>query len=202
MNDSAFKSPGGLIGFLIAIFLFLACGCASYTTPGPGAELAALVPPEARGLTEPDIQKLLERKPVAVFPARLAVVRIQAANYLSHGAHSVGTGRYSVVTTREVEREEHFNRLGALPMVAGVAPLNRILLPFRLETDKELRMAAASLQADLLLIYTLGVSCERDCAAASFSVLSLDPAKRGSRRYLDGVSRDVRCQNRLCLWTR
>ena len=71
---------------------------------------------------------------------------------------SFGTGRYSVVTTREVESEEDFKRLSELPQVAGIAPLNQLLLPSNLDSIKSLREASARLKADILLIYTFDTS--------------------------------------------
>ncbi|WP_445427509.1 hypothetical protein [Alishewanella sp. HL-SH05] len=68
--------------------------------------------------------------------------------------NSFGTGRYSVITTREVESDDDFIRLSKLPQLAGIAPLNRILLPVDLDSVKALREASARLKADILLIYT------------------------------------------------
>jgi hypothetical protein len=59
------------------------------------------------------------------------------------------------VTTRDIEPEESFDKLAKLPQVAGVALVNRLLLPERLESTKDLRLAAARLKADMLLIYSL-----------------------------------------------
>jgi hypothetical protein len=40
-------------------------------------------------------------------------------------------------------------------MLRGLAPLNRLVLPQQLQSDRELRVGAAKLHADMLLIYTL-----------------------------------------------
>jgi len=82
------------------------------------------------------------------------VARVQAPEYQSHRNSSFGTGRYSVVTTRDVEGDDDFERIAALPGVAGLGPLNRILLPTSLDTIRALRVAAAQLKADILLVYT------------------------------------------------
>ncbi len=138
---------------LAAIFLV---GCTSYTTPGGGAELSSLT--EA-SVTDSDIQSVLDRKPASPFPARLAVVRIQAPRYRNYHLESYGYGRYSVVTTRDIESDKHFEQLNRLPMISTVVPLNQILMPEKLESDKELRAAAAHLHTDLLLVYTLNTMC-------------------------------------------
>lgn len=125
---------------------FLLTGCASYITPGGSVEL--------NKLTDASIHKIMSAQPAANFPANISTARVQAPNYTSYRLASFGTGRYSVVTTREVESEEDFKRLSELPMVVGIAPLNRILLPTKLDTIKALREGAARLKADILLVYT------------------------------------------------
>jgi len=130
--------------------LILLSGCASYTTPGGSVQL--------NQLADADINELMSKKPAASFPANLTVARVQAPGYQSHNISSYGTGRYSVVTTREVETEKDFERLSQLPKVAGIAPLNKILLPSKLDSVKDLREAAARLRTDILLIYTFDTS--------------------------------------------
>ncbi|MFX0199864.1 MAG: hypothetical protein ACFFCW_27390 [Candidatus Hodarchaeota archaeon] len=142
-----------LAGYLMLTFATISfVGCSSYVTPGGGADLASL---NEESLTDTDIQKILERKPASSFPAHLAVVRIQAPGYRCYRHESYGSGRYSVITTKDIETDEHFEKLRRLPMISAVAPLNQILLPTNLKSYKELRMAAAHLHADLLFVYTL-----------------------------------------------
>jgi hypothetical protein len=43
----------------------------------------------------------------------------------------------------------------AWPALAGVVPINRLLLPPKLESFDDLRLSAAQIQADVLLVYTL-----------------------------------------------
>jgi hypothetical protein len=148
------------------VALLAVTGCARYVTPGGGAALP--------GLADADIQDRLERKPTASFPARLAMARVQAPGYRSLTNQGYGSGRYTLVTTRDVEREGDFERLGRLPMVAGVGPLNRLLLPSMLDSFKDLRLAAASLRADMLLIYTFDTSFHvGGSAVPPLSVMSL-----------------------------
>ncbi len=121
--------------------------CAYYTTPGQAASLPSL--------TEPDIADAMARKPGAQFPAHIVIARVQAAGYQSESNEGYGSGTYSVLTTRDFETEEDFARLGAMPDVAGLGPLNRFLLPARLGSVRELRSAAAQLRGDILLLYTV-----------------------------------------------
>ncbi|AZZ98877.1 hypothetical protein [Pseudoalteromonas sp. R3] len=133
------------------LFLLLALGgCASYTTPGGGVQLS--------NLADADINELMSKEPAASFPARLSVARVQAPGYQSYKLNSFGHGRYSVVTTREVESEDDFRKLSELPQIQGIAPLNRILLPTNLDSIKSLREASARLKTDILLIYTFDTS--------------------------------------------
>ena len=133
--------------------LLMACavlaGCATYTTPGPGVSIANLSRADA------DIGELLKAEPASPFPARMAVARIQASGYSSPTNRCYGTGQYCVVTTRDIEPEETFDRMARLPQLEGLALMNRLLLPPNFKSMKDLRLAAASLKTDLLLVYSL-----------------------------------------------
>jgi hypothetical protein len=137
----------GICGLLAALAL---CGCASYRTPGGGVSI-----PE---ITSPGIAEAMARKPAASWPARLIVVRVQGSGYQSYTARGYGQGRFSVVTTRDIETEADFARLGAMPKVAAVGALNRLLLPGNLDSADDLRTAAAQLQGDIVLLYTIDTS--------------------------------------------
>jgi len=128
-------------------FIFILSGCAvKYITPGGGVELSRL--------SDVDINKLMSIEPAAHFPANIAIARVQASGYSSKNNQGYGSGRYSVVTARDVEQDEDIERIKNMPMVSGLGPLNRIILPPTLDTIKDLRVAAARLKADILLIYT------------------------------------------------
>jgi hypothetical protein len=138
--------------FQIVLFttVIILGGCATYTTPGGSVQLS--------NLADSDINELMSREPAASFPANISVARVQAPGYQSYKVSSFGTGRYSVVATREVESEEDFKKLSELPQVAGIAPLNKILLPTNLDSIRALREASARLKTDVLLIYTFDTS--------------------------------------------
>src|SRR5215210_3604349 len=98
----------------------LLTGCAaSYATPGRGAQMQVFgASPEAQAQdTDAGIQTMLDRKPLAAFPASIAVARVQAPNYSSYTAKAWGTGQYSVVTSRDIESGTDFERLAKLQMV-------------------------------------------------------------------------------------
>ena len=153
---------------LAALALSLA-GCATYIPPGAKADLQAFAPPS--------IQEGLAAKPTNPFPASIAAVRVQAPaysnEYLRQNGGQYGTGRYSVITVREVEEQAQFDRIAALPQVSGLVTLNRMLLPARLEGDREVRAAAARLQADLVFLYTFDTAFFDTDAAKPLTVITL-----------------------------
>lgn len=147
---------GGMLATALAAAALGLGGCASYAVPGQAADFRAMgiTQEQADRSTDWSIARRLDRKPLARFPSSIAVVRIQGSGYRSYTVDGYGRGRYSVVTTRDIESDEAFRRLAAMPMVNGVAPLNRLVLPEKLETEENLREAASAVQADMLLIYT------------------------------------------------
>jgi hypothetical protein len=148
-----------LTPILLALTLLITgCTTLRYTTPGPAADMKAFgVTPadEREQLTDYKIQQELDRKPLATFPANICIARVQGSGYRSYGNQSFGAGAYSVVLTRDVETDEQLQKIAELPMIAGLAPVNRMLLTSNLKSDMELRQAAAKLHAQILLIYTL-----------------------------------------------
>jgi hypothetical protein len=144
-------------------------GCASYVPPGSKADLQAFGPQS--------IQEGFAAKPTSPFPASIAAVRVQAPSYSNYytrkngGQH--GSGRYSVITTREVEEQSQLDRVTSLPQVTGLVGLNRILLPENLDSDLEIRQAAARLQADLILIYTFDTAYFDTDALRPLTVITL-----------------------------
>ena len=133
----------------LCTLLICVAGCATYQTPGAGVTLENLA------AADTDIADLLKVEPAAPFPARLTVARVQASGYYSRSNSCYGDGRYCVVTTRDIEPEAAFEQISKLPQVAGVALMNRMLLPGKLTSAKELRQAAATLRTDMLLVYSL-----------------------------------------------
>src|SRR5262249_44368939 len=96
-----------------------------------------------------------------------------APGYHSATAEGWGRGSYSIVTTRDIEAPAQLARLQNLPMVRGIAPINRLLLPSDLYTDRELRPAAAQLHADMVLVYTLDPTFRTDEVAEPLTLVSL-----------------------------
>ena len=143
------------VAFLFALALVTGCG-AHYVTPGGGLSMGAIAGIDEQ--VDGDISKHFETRPAAAFPAHIAVVRIQDSGYRTKTQHGYGHGRYSVVTTRDIETDEAFERLQRLPDVNGVAPIGRMLVPVNANSIKDLRIPAARLHADMVLVYSVDTS--------------------------------------------
>ncbi len=156
--------------FTFGVALLLSgCAASTYIPPGPKADLQIFAPP--------DIRAGFAVKPSNPFPASLAVVRVQAPDYSNydlrqHGG-SYGSGRYSIVLTKEADEDSQLERLDKLPQCVGVVTLNRMLLPERLEGDREIREAASRLHADLVFLYTFDTSFFDKDVAKPLTVITL-----------------------------
>lgn len=161
---------------LLTALAVVMSGCATYIPPGARADLQIFGPP--------DIQAGFALKPTNPFPASIAIVRIQAPTYTNYNLQqrggSYGSGRYSVILAKEAGEDLQVERLGKLPQVAGVVSINRMLLPERLESDRELRAAASRLQADLIFLYTFDTAFfDRDVAKPlTVITLGLSPTRK------------------------
>lgn len=134
----------------VALLLFLS-GCAhNYVTPGGGVPLTSI--------DDTSIEAAFTRVAASPFPARVAVVRVQDSGYVTQTNHGHQYGRYSVVTTRDIEPDDAFTDIAALPLIGGVAPLSRLLIPANANNIRDLRQPAAQLKADMLLIYSVDTS--------------------------------------------
>jgi len=170
----------------VAIFYLGLYGCTQYTTPGGPARMSIFssVPKETMVATTPgggsrvpapeqtDIE-IEHREPLANFPANIVYVRVQEPGYKSYTTEGKGTGAFSVVFARDAEKDEDWQRLNRLVDVAQVGPLSRLLVPDYLQSEKDLRTAAARLNADMLLIYTLDTSFMNRDTSAGLTVITL-----------------------------
>ncbi len=161
-----------------AIILLLALvplGCSQYATPGRGANLGTIISPEAKDIqSDGSVVKAIDKRPLASLPAAVAIVRVQEDGYRSSTTDSWGHGAYSIVTSRDIENmDKVLDRMAKLPLVNGLAPINRLLLSPQLHSDLELREAAGALHADMLLIYTLDTSFDVEDVAAPLTVITI-----------------------------
>lgn len=171
-------SRGSLLGIaaLWAVVSVLG-GCASYVTPGPGADLnrvMGMTPEQMRQVTPISIQQRFDRLPASPMPAAIAVVRLQGPEYRSYTFDGYGDRTpVTIMGKRDAEKEEDFKRIASLPMVAGLAPINRMLVSGRTVNDEQLRLAAASLRADMLLIYTIQTNFYKKDHASPVAMVTL-----------------------------
>lgn len=172
----------------------LLTGCARhYTVPGGPADLSAVgvkgvSEQDRQSGTDPGVAGYLAKKPLAKFPSAVAVARIQAPGYSSYASQGWGSGSYSVVTTREYATDEQIARLAKLPMLNGIAPLNRMVLTPNLQDDYALREAAAKLHADLLLVYTFDAQFKVSDKLAPLTVVTLGLSPNKQARVITTVS--------------
>ena len=139
-----------LILFLVSFLWLGGCGT-HYVTPGGGVALADLAPAGSAD----SLGHFYQAAPASAFPAHLALARLQDSGYATTTNSGYGTGRFSLVTARDIETEDAIATIGSLPMIQGVAPLGRLLVPSAMETIDDLRVPAARLHADMILIYSV-----------------------------------------------
>src|SRR5262249_12833056 len=91
-----------------------------------------------------------------------------------------GDGRYSVISVKEMESDYDLQRIARLPNVGGLIGISTLLLPRKLESDRELREAAARLKADMVLLYTFDTSFHDNDTSVALNVvtLGLSPTRR------------------------
>ena len=85
-----------------------------------------------------------------------------------------GSGRYTIVTTRDVEKDEDMSRLERLPMVRSLGTLNRLVVPPAMNSARDLQVAAANVQADIVMLYTFDTQFHQgDTTIPALGVISL-----------------------------
>lgn len=156
------------LSFIAGSFVLLG-GCASYIPPSGRADLSAI--------SSSSMQESFAARPAAGFPAGIAAVRVQASKYRSYQTEREGgvwgQGRYSIITVKEVEDDADFQRLAKLSNVGGIITISTLLLPETLQSDRELREAAARLKADMVLLYTFDTSFHDNDASVALNVITL-----------------------------
>lgn len=161
----------------LAAMILLLGGCQAnkYVTPGGPADLAAMGITRAQvdQMTDVEIAARMSRRPAASFPAALAVMRIQGAEYRSYTGVGYGSGSCTIVTNRELENEAQFGEIGTLPMVRGIAMVNRLTAPPKIDSEMGLRAAAAELHADIMLLYTFDTVFHTETTIPALGVMTL-----------------------------
>ena len=134
----------------LAVLTAIITSCTQYVTPGSAVKISELA--------DEDISKLLSNKPASEFPVNIAVARIQHPHYTNfkqqRNSYSEQQGNFSMILTRDAAEDEAFQKLSALNGVNQASPFNRLLLPYNYKSIKDLRMAAAKMKAQMLMVYT------------------------------------------------
>ncbi len=153
-----------LVLFIMIVIPLSMLGCNSYyRTPaapasfaglGLSAQVGDMNEDERTELTDDEILRRLALKPLASFPVNIAHARLQGASYRSNGAY--------LINLQDENTRAIFVPLAELPGISGMTSLNQMLLPADLENERQLRAAAASLHADLMLLYTYDSRIETD----------------------------------------
>jgi hypothetical protein len=157
---------------LSLLFVALAAvltGCSTYIAPGGRANLDTI--------SSYSMRESFEAKPAATFPAGIVAVHVQAPEYRDYYTEReggvYGHGRYSVIFAKEVETDADFDRIAKLPQVGGITTLSSLLVPRNLQSDRDLREAAAHLKADMLLLYTFDTSFHNADASEALNTITL-----------------------------
>lgn len=129
-----------------AVSLLFCAGCASYVTPGGPVKLGEISHVD---------DDMATRQPSPKFPATIGVVRVQAPRYASASTGSYGKGSFSIVTAQELIGEPQLKTIGGWASVGSVQTLDTSLLPPKFESLDDLRLAAAKLQIDVLMVTTV-----------------------------------------------
>lgn len=194
VTNRAFHRVATLIVLMIAMLAIsgFVGGCTVYDTPSGTpvnfGELGIGVPEVSRLSSDRDdpsgLTSGLPDRPLADFPAVLAVARVQGQGYISAVGPSYHTAGFSIVGGREAESDRSIRRLESLPLVLGVAPLNRLVVDANARNEEDLRRAAARVQADLLLLYTFDTrsSVETTIPLLGLATLGLFPTEEARVR--------------------
>jgi len=135
---------------LLLLFASLVSCKATYVTPGGPVQISELA--------DTDISKILSNKPASEFPVNIAIARIQSPEYSNYRYHRIYNQRpqdkFSMILTRDASEEESFQQLAKMDGIKQMSPFNRLLLPYDYSSVKDLRLAAAKMRAQMLLVYT------------------------------------------------
>lgn len=167
--------PSTALGALIVAVAALALpGCVGsrYITPGGPAPIGEY--------TTRSVAARIAIQPEALFPATLAVARVQASGYFSYSAEGVRRGSTTMVGPQDLEADGDQDKIRAWKGLKGLARLTPIVIPAGEDDLAAFREGAASLRADILALYTLDTAFrvdDRDIGPLGLMTLGLAPTK-------------------------
>ena len=170
--------------FAVTLLSLLLAGCASTyvanprpaaAIAGPGAGLSA---GERDALTDVMVRRDSRAKPLAGFPANLAVARVQSARTYHRSPYDrepALVDQLRVVNTRELE-EDLYEKVSKWPLITNVTRVSPLLLGTEMATQTDIRRVAGQLNSDILLLYTFNSHVKRNDWFAPLSIASLGTA--------------------------
>lgn len=139
-----------LRNFVLLFLIASLFSCAKYVTPGGPVRISELA--------DEDVSKILSNKPASEFPVNIAIARIQSSDYTNYRYrrpyNPQPQDKFSMILTRDASEEDSFQELAKMEGIKQMAPFNRLLLPYNYSSIKDLRLAAAKMKAQMLLVYT------------------------------------------------
>jgi hypothetical protein len=164
-----------VVGAIALTACLSGCTHSKYVTPGGPADMVALgiSHADADRLTDMEIAARMSRRPAASFPAAIAVLRVQGRGYCNYTTTGYGEGDYTIVTSRDVEDFADWDVINRLPMVRGIATVNRLTSPPSVKSEMGLRSAAAELHADILFVYTFDTVFHTETTVPALGVITL-----------------------------
>jgi hypothetical protein len=82
-------------------------------------------------------------------------------------------GQFCIILARELGEDRQYERISALPKVADVIGLNRILLPRRFDNLEQIRNAATEFSAGMVFLYTVDTTFRDTNASKMLTAISL-----------------------------
>lgn len=132
---------------IVAPLAVLGACSSSYVTPAGPAPIGAM--------TAPSIAERYRLVPESPMPATLAFTRIQSDGYRSFSTTGANRGGISLVGPKDLEQDADAEAIRAWPSVRDVVRLTPIIVPNGPDPLLALREGAATLHADILLVYTI-----------------------------------------------
>lgn len=143
----------------------------------PDAEQSPSAPGASAGSARDAIAAAYARKPEAMLPARIAVARLESREVNPSWFHQTSqrtpVTKLTLASKADPVTSAAYQRLAALPEVADLTPLNALVAGQTIDSQEDLREAAARVHADLVYVYTFDTYSKCTRSLYGLVVLSL-----------------------------
>ncbi|TAJ19109.1 MAG: hypothetical protein EPO68_06830 [Planctomycetota bacterium] len=147
-------------------------GSLGIAAPAPDAANGA-----ASGASSDPVAAAYARAPQAQLPARVAVARLESRetepSWRRETSPRTTSAKLVLANKADAVTSAAYQRLAALPEVADLTPLNTLVAAQTIESQEQLRAAAAAVQADLVYAYTFDSYAKTRTNLPGLYVLSL-----------------------------